>query len=655
MHGHVLRIRLPILLCVAYLHILLTGYGSALNGPAWDEVGHLVAGLEHWQEGSHELYKVNPPLPRMVATLPIVAVGHHPLRVETSPAFPGRPEWSTGITFVNDHGEQFFRFLTWARWACLPFSLLGAYICYRWARELAGEAAGLMAFSFWCLGPTMLANAQLITPDLAAASIGLMAAYAFRHWLKRPVWSTALVAGGCLGLALLCKVTWVILLGLWPALWVCLRRFSRADEAPAEREQDGAAQDRRAKPDYNRTANTEFLQLCVLLTLAVWLVNLGYEFDGSLQPLGDYRFVSEQWRGIPNDEWEGFPTGNVFRGTALAHLPVPLPAPYVEGIDFQRLEFDAEYWSYLLGTRRQRGWWSYYVLSLLWKIPIGFWIVGLVGTAEWLRVIKRGGTEEESTSDGQSGRRRANAIAEAALLCVPALTIMVLVSSHTGFTHHMRYVLPVVPFGFVWASRAAATLSRGYNLGSALTACGLAWGILSSLCAYPDSLAYFNGLVGGTSNAHYYMGLGPMDSNLEWGQDLLRLAEWIRNNPKAGRMDGIAYGGLGQVKDAAGLNAAWPPAGMGEDGPGDEDVCSLGPKPGWYALGVKHVFSNTSDRTYFQHLEPYAVIGHTAYVYHVTEAQADELWQRLHGAQYDRSGCSWRKTRIAQDERHGSR
>lgn len=386
--------RIPfILLC--YVHVTVIGYGSYIHGPSWDEVGHLVAGLEQWETGTHHLYKVNPPFPRMIATLPVAVAGHAPVREVVSQSFRGRPEWSTGIAFVDDHETKFFDYLTWARWASIPFSLLGAFVSYRWARDLAGELSGVIAFSCCCLGPPMLANAQLITPDMAATSMGLLAAYTFRGWLKRPTWKTAGLAGFCFGLALLCKMTWIILFGLWPVLWVGLRRFVGRRGGVGCRPYDGPPKpssgkesniatgseahrttarelDGFGKPSYDRTANTEFGQLCAMLMIGVWVLNLGYEFDGSFRKLGEFDFVSKTLRGTPDGEWEGFLTGNKFRGTMLENVPVPLPAPFVEGIDFQKSEFDAGYWSYLLGVHRQEGWWYYYVLSLLWKVPVGF-------------------------------------------------------------------------------------------------------------------------------------------------------------------------------------------------------------------------------------------------------------------------------------------
>ena len=66
---------------------------------------------------------------------------------------------------------------TLARWACIPFSLLGAYVCYRWAADLYGELAGAWSLVLWCFSPNILAHAQLITPDLGATALGVTAGY----------------------------------------------------------------------------------------------------------------------------------------------------------------------------------------------------------------------------------------------------------------------------------------------------------------------------------------------------------------------------------------------------------------------------------------------------------------------------------------------
>jgi hypothetical protein len=51
--------------------------------------------------------------------------------------------------------------------------------------------------------------------------------------------------------------------------------------------------------------------------------------------------------------------------------------------------------------------------------------------------------------------------------------------------------------------------------------------LASTLSVYPHELAYFNELAGGPRNGHKHL----LHSNLDWGQDLLRAAEWQRQHP----------------------------------------------------------------------------------------------------------------------------
>ena len=44
--------------------------------PTYDETGHLVAGLSHWRFSRFDLYSVNPPFARVLATLPLTVTRH---------------------------------------------------------------------------------------------------------------------------------------------------------------------------------------------------------------------------------------------------------------------------------------------------------------------------------------------------------------------------------------------------------------------------------------------------------------------------------------------------------------------------------------------------------------------------------------------------
>ncbi|MDD5590275.1 MAG: hypothetical protein PHQ47_03865, partial [Candidatus Portnoybacteria bacterium] len=54
----------------------------------------------------------------------------------------------------------------------------------------------------------------------------------------------------------------------------------------------------------------------------------------------------------------------------------------------------------------------------------------------------------------------------------------------------------------------------------------LLWQAIAVIAVFPSFLAYFNEIGGGAENGYKY----AVDSNLDWGQDLKRLAKWTDEN-----------------------------------------------------------------------------------------------------------------------------
>ena len=205
------------------VHAVLVAWIAFRTSPTLDELGHLPAGLYSWRFGRFDVYRVNPPLVRTWAALPVVLSGPE-LRWSNYRDGPGaRPEWNLGREFIaaNDRGDRrWLWYFIIARWTCIPLSVIGGFVCWRWAGELYGPAAGLLALTLWCFCPKVLAWAATIGPDAGAAAMGVAAAYLYWRWLREPTWARAVAAGAGLGLALLTKTTWIVLFAVWPLLWV---------------------------------------------------------------------------------------------------------------------------------------------------------------------------------------------------------------------------------------------------------------------------------------------------------------------------------------------------------------------------------------------------------------------------------------------------
>ncbi|MBS0201522.1 MAG: glycosyltransferase family 39 protein [Planctomycetes bacterium] len=494
--------RLPgrIVLAMLLVQAGLLGYSAAQHSPTTLEPALLASGLSHLTYGRFEAYRVNPPLTRMIAAAPVLAVGYTPnwSGFDVDPRV--RSEFTLGEGFLTSNQKRSVSLIVLARWACIPFSLLGAYFAYRWATELYGMASGFVTLTLYVFEPNLLAHGELITSDIACTSFGIVAGYTFWLWLKKPTWQRSICAGAALGLAQLAKMSWLILFVLWPLLWLAWRMLLSRREL--HRKSHSGQQPSDSGQVNSRPSATN---LAGIVLLGIYTINIGYGFDETGTSLGDFEFVSHSLNG----QTSGIP-GNRFRDTFVSSVPIPLPKQYVLGIDTQRRDFeDFGHKSYLRGEWRNHGWWYYYVYGLCVKVPCGVWsILGIVAV---FRLTKQPSL---------------NQLQDELILMAPALAMVILVSSQTEFTIHLRYVFPALGLFIVFLGQAGAYIAMQSRLWSALVLASLVWFIMSSMNAYPNQYAYFNEIVGGATNGRNHL----LNSSLDWGQGLQEAITWIRDS-----------------------------------------------------------------------------------------------------------------------------
>ena len=588
------------------LHALLAGWIAAQNSRGIDELAHLTAGISYWHYGTFVMYRVNPPLVKLIAAAPVVLDEPETEWTAQTNAL-GRPVFASADRFAARNRERLVFYITSARWACIPLSLLGGWVCFRWAREMYGERAAFLALVLWCFCPNILAWTSCVTMDLGAASLGVLAAYAFWRWLKEPGPPRAVIAGVAFGVAQLTKFTWIVLFALWPVIWLLWECSSR-------------------HPERTGTRAGRARELAVILLLGLNVLNLGYLFDGSFQPLGDYTFVTRTLAGAdsPLERGSG---GNRFAGTWIGAIPVPLPGDYVSGIDRQKFDFEQRMWSYLRGEWRHGGWWYYYLYAAAIKVPLGVWMLAALALAAtlstfWMPRHQRLFDSDEATSVGYwAGWRN-----EATLL-MPAFAVFGLVSSQTGFSHHFRYVVPCLPFAFIWISKLARSFELHHWRVTLAAGIALAWAVASSLIVYPHSLSYFNELAGGPAGGHEHL----LDSNIDWGQDLRRLARWRDRHPEARPLYLTVRGA---VTDAGLAIQGYP---VPPTGPTQElrrynaaELRYLGPHPGWHVLSVERLHRRDGGYDYFlKNFKPVMMVGYSIHIYHLTIDDANRVRRQM--------------------------
>jgi hypothetical protein len=536
-----------------------------------DEVGAVAAGVAHVRTGTYFAYRVNPPLSRIPpgAILWAADAEFDSTELRDDPWY--RCELPLGRAFAAANRERYLPLVRLARLTGLVWSVIGGVVVFAWARSLFGAGGGLVALGVWCFNPVVIGLAAVVVPDLPAAVAALVATYAFRAYLQKPTVGRALLAGLLLGAAELTKFTLLVLYPVYLVLWLVVR------------------------PTGLRCA----LGHGFLITGgSLIVVNAGYEFTGTGTRLGTIDFVSRPFAGDATGQPLGW--GNRFRGTSVADLTIPVPVDFLRGIDTQWRDMAAGRPSYLRGEWRTDGWWYYYLYALGVKLPLGS--IGLIITGAVSALV--------------AAVRRSVSWAELAAVWLPPTAILILVSAHTEFNHHMRYVLPAVPFLAIGAGASGMAPLRAVRTG--VPAALLAWTALATVTSAPHFLSYFNEAAGGPNGGPDHLA----DSNVDWGQDLLRLKRWLdAHHPPDEPLGLVCHNSLDPA--AFGIRYVLPPP---------------DPRPGRYAISAHYVCGGSflaydgrgrlvhvpaGRYAYFRYFRPVAKAGYSVFLYELTPEAVD--------------------------------
>ncbi len=653
------------------LVLLVVHYGLAarsliLENPTVDEVLHLPAGVSYWQKGTFRLYHHNPPLVKLVAALPVVWAKPNvePLYFTDNWRSVEPSQVPFGHEFAALNADRYFEFFRLARLMMPLFSIIGGLAVFAWSRRLYGTSGGLLSLALWVFCPNILAHARLVTSDLGATAIGVAATYLFWRFIQERTWKWAFLAGIALGLAQLTKFSMLVLYAVWPFLWLVYLVLA----VPNGR--------------WPRYIGRGLVAGVAIVGVSVLAIDAGYFFEGVGIRLGDFEFGSrtltrpvtpgmkrpESKNALLDITWQF--RVNRFRGTWLGRLPTPLPEHYVLGFDEQKIETEGiperfstawrrersqpgsiarelavpepfnekslGYRVYLNGELRERGWWYYYFLTLAYKVPEGTWL--LVIASSLVLIFVR--------------RSRADWSNEIAVLTVPVV-ILVVISFFTDINLGLRYVLPIAPYVFIATGKVVPWLEGlaipWRRLMRGVAACSLGSTVAATAWIHPHYLAYFNWASGGPDRVPARL----IDSNLDWGQDLVGLREWWEKTIPGERLGLVYFGQINpSIFAARGRAFDWflpPPLPGTTHAMLRPSPVLIGPAkrltPGYYAVSATALYGlpwryydpapldeapqawspawNVAEKnafSYFRRFQPIGPpIGHSIYLYHLTE------------------------------------
>lgn len=523
-------------LAAVFVAVALAAENIRSNPVAIDEYAHVPAGVSYWDFGRHYLYRENPPLVRLLTSLP-VWLSRPKISYRGADASI-RSEWQVGRDFIGANGSRHQFLFNEARCVSLFLAVSCAYLIYVWAEQGYGSGPAAVLACLWLLYPTVIAHAAIASVDVGACFFGLLAAYLFWRFLQSPGWRTTIVAAVGLGMAEGSKFT---MLFLYPALGLICVVFRVIGRAT------GDGRGFRYRPPC--------LQVVVAFALSVVVLNAIYAFDRVGRPLGSFHFKSVVLSGRPTADPDDVAWGNRFRGTWLSRFPVFLPEDYVLGLDSQKWEEEIGFHRPAPGGGLVRGGAWYSPLSTLaFKLPLGT-LALILGS-----VIA--------------------AVAGVRHLCYQVVYLSIIVAAfclvlmpQTGLNWAARYSLPVFPFLVLLIGQPIQAAWK-HRVWRWLILASVGWNLLAVLLARPHFFSYGNELIGGNEGARRFFAGGDLD----WGQDLYRLARWRVEHPEFRPMAILYYGVLNPA--SLGLNDSRVPDAFLDTTPEDEP--NSNPEPHLY-------------------------------------------------------------------------
>lgn len=445
--------------------------------------------------------------------------------------------------FVNDADAMLNR----ARIGPLVIALLLGTLIFAWAREMSGAWGGLFALVLFAFDPNFIAHSALVATDVGAATFMFATVYCFWRSMRAATPLNIVATGIALGLAIITKFSSVLVVPMLLVLGLVRLRSNVDWKAPfglrsklagitAVVVASGAiaygilwlAYGFRyaAVPDRAAAATAESVALAALPSVERALVAERIASAPGTFPLVEI----VRWDAAQRSALEKA-TGPFSRQLARAEMPYAkidalskllllidrlhlFPEAYTFGFAFTRqstIVRDA----YLRGDYSERGFASYFLWTALLKIPIPI----LVAVAFALYIAW--------------GRRREQGHDTLFLVIPVAMLLIVLMRSNINIGH--RHSLPLYPFLYTLAGGLAVVWSRfAASKRLVVGVAAIAAIVVSSLFVFSPpwkpqpvlghQLAYFNELAGGPLNGHRHL----VDSNIDWGQDLIRLRDWLR-------------------------------------------------------------------------------------------------------------------------------
>ncbi|MFY9493520.1 MAG: glycosyltransferase family 39 protein [Minisyncoccia bacterium] len=537
-----------------------------------DESPHITAGYSYLTQRDMRLNPEHPPLIKDLAALPLLFQkinfdAEHPAWKKDV-----NGQWAFGPHFLFGSGNNPDAIAWGARLAVMVIFILLGLLVYKWGKERYGATAGLLALTLTVLSPNIIAHARYVTTDVGAALAFVLAIYFFVKYISQPSKKHLIYAGLAFGAAQLIKFSAILLIPLFIFVgfvyWILSRKISLA----------------RLVLSLSTIFIIGYLLVWPVYQFHVWNYPPQRQKNDTVFHLANYPFK---------------PAGQI----VIQMTDQPLLRPYAQYalgllMVFQRAGGGNT--TYFLGEVSNQAWKSYFPIVYLLKEAIP--ILVLIAIAVTLALLR-----SRWSWPGLKFWIGSN-FTEFVWLSFMALYWATSITGNLNIG--LRHVLPTFPFIYLLtAGQITKWMQNLKTLKLPVVALLIAWLIVETISIYPHYLAYFNQWAGGPDKGYIYVA----DSNLDWGQDLKRLARYVEANS----IDKIKLDYFGGSRPEYYLGNKYEKL----------DAGNLSQRHGWLAVSATllqggRAFSpakgskqNTIYYEWLDQYEPTAKIGYSIFVY----------------------------------------
>lgn len=546
-----------------------------------DETAHLPAGYSYLTQQDMRLNPEHPPLLKDLAALPLLFIKDIKFPSEISAWKDDvNGQWDFGRYFLYETGNPADKMVFWGRIPMILILILLGFYIFKWAKELFGPKAGLLALLMFSFCPNFLAHGRLVTTDIGATFGIIFATYYFIKALKMPSSKNIIISGLAFGVAELLKFSLILLIPLFGIMgffwWIS------------------------KSGTFWQTLKTGTLVFLIGIIL-IWPV---YQFHTLNYPpekqLSDTKVYLKD-------------TPEFIKKPILFASDKPILRPYAfyaTGLTMVFHRVAGGNTTYFLGEVSNLGWRNYFPIVYAIKVPLTFHILTLIALLCAVWKIRR--PFWQNTFSRMNVWLKSH-FAEFSMLIFIALYWAVSIKGNLNIG--FRHLLPVFPFTILLVSSVIVNWLKEpfLKLKYVFLAALVLWQAFSVISVYPHFLAYFNEIAGGPANGYKYV----VDSNLDWGQDLKRLTTWVNDN----KIDKIYFDYFGGAKPEYYLKEKfirWEGTKKPEELPGGSYLAvSVSYLQSGVGKRVSNFWGPDSYYLWLNSYTPVAKIGHSIFIYKI--------------------------------------